>query len=238
MFERFFREAAALERFESRIKAEAKQWIDEKDESAKGAARALARKQKAARRDTAKCIRRLRIKEYHLENHDLDLKDESFDGVEEDRAQDEIAWCECWSHLDDCTESPEEKLIARSRADSKDFLRMMDQVRDRRPTEANAEASEERIACIALDLLAYPRPEPDYDDTYDGLEDEEAAELYQRLNNPSPPPDESEEEEEEEEDEWAHGPFEKNQVSGRVQSRGESDEWGALSDWAEEEQTW
>jgi hypothetical protein len=114
---------------------------------------------------------------------------------------------------------------------------MMDQVRDRRPTEADAEASEERIACIALDLLAYPRPEPEYDDTYDGLEDEEAAELYQRLNNPSPNPDESEEEEEEE-DEWAPGPFEKNQVSGRVQSRVESDEWGGLSDWAEEEQTW
>ena len=69
------------------------------------------------------------------------------------------------------------------------------------------EASKESLAHLALDLLAYPRPEPVYDDTYDGLEDEEASILYQRINYPSPPRDIPESDEcgnplEEEEDEW------------------------------------
>jgi hypothetical protein len=70
------------------------------------------------------------------------------------------------------------------------------------------EAGEESPAYLALDLLAYPRPKPVYDDTYDGLEDEEASILYQRINYPSPPRDMPEFDEcgnpleEEEDDEW------------------------------------
>jgi hypothetical protein len=70
------------------------------------------------------------------------------------------------------------------------------------------EASEESLAHLALDLLVYPRPEPVYDDTYDGLEDEEASILYQRINYPSPPRDMPEFDEcgnpleEEDDDEW------------------------------------
>ena len=69
------------------------------------------------------------------------------------------------------------------------------------------EASEESLAHLALDLLAYPRPEPVYGDTCDGLEGEEASILYQRINYPSPPRDIPESDEcgnplEEEEDEW------------------------------------
>ena len=64
----FFREAAVMERLECRIKAEAKQWFEDEGDPAKRptrrlTARALARKHNAARRETAKRIRRLRIEE-------------------------------------------------------------------------------------------------------------------------------------------------------------------------------
>jgi hypothetical protein len=131
MFTRFFREATVLERLERKIKAEAKQWFEDDDDPAKRfvrrtTARALAIRHKAARRDTAKRIRRSRIKEWHLENHDLDFKDDRFDEEEENEALGDI---ESWQDnrlSTDRTESLEEKLWAKSFVDYWSFVSTLD----------------------------------------------------------------------------------------------------------------
>jgi len=120
-----------LKRLETRIKAAAKQWLEDEDDPAKRftrrpTARALARKHNAARRDTAKRIRRSRIKEWYLENHGFDFKNDRFDEVAENNALDNI---ERWQDNRDsihCTESPEEKLAAKSFADYWNYVKTID----------------------------------------------------------------------------------------------------------------
>jgi hypothetical protein len=119
MFTRFFREAAAMERLQSRVKDEAKRWLDN-DGSIAGSARGLVKRHMAARRTIAKRIRRMRIKDSYLEHHGVDFKDDRFNEEEEhsaleriDRWQDSSFLADCA----DCTENPEEKLTAKSLAD-------------------------------------------------------------------------------------------------------------------------
>jgi hypothetical protein len=258
-FTRFFREATVLERLEGKIKAEAKQWFADNDDPAKKftrkiTARALARRHKDARRDTAKRIRRSRIKESYLEHHGLDFKDERFDAEEENKALNHIERWQDYSVLADCTETPEEKLTAKSFAEYWKSLGSIDFGWD--PADYGAIKLDNMWARSALGRLVWPRPgsdvsedEMDYDTMvdiyyeatppYDGPEYDEwgneyDAEGYQ-LDECGNRLEESEEEDDEVPAEdvrrTENGPLPLSKVD-------QPDEWGGLSDWEEEEQTW
>jgi len=255
MFTRFFREAAVLERLERKIKAEAKQWFEDDDDPAKRfvrriTARALAIRHKAARRDTAKRIRRSRIKEWHLENHDLDFKDDRFDEKEENEALGDI---ESWQDnrlSTDRTESPEEKLLAKSFVDYWKFVITI----DKWTTDHGSIKVDNVFARSALGKLVWPRPGSDASE--DGMDYDTMADIYYDATPPYDGPEydewgnefdeegyqldecgnrleESEEEDDEDAAETVHQTT--NSAPPKVD---EPYEWGGLSDWEEDEQTW
>lgn len=246
MFDRFFREAAALERLEYRIKAEAKQWIDEKDDSAKGTALELARKLKAVRRDTTRQIRRLRIKEWYSENHDIDFEDDRFDRVDEDEELENIESCTKSCSIEApfarWTEGPEEREIAVSRVDSRQSLELMDETPDPADMLSRSAvlARSEMLARSALDELAYPRPESVYNDSSDDDTDDETP--VDNLISATPPSDgpefdgwESElEEEEETEQDDVEAQDTHQTENGPLPLVGDSDDQRGLRDWEEE----
>jgi hypothetical protein len=169
MFTRFFREAAALEKLESKVKDEAKRWL-ENDGSITGSARGLAKRHMAARRTTAKRIRRMRIKDSYLEHHGVDFKDDHFNEEEESSALERIERWQDGSFLanctTDCTENPEEKLTAKSLADYWQSLRDIDFTPD--TTDYGAIKVEGVFASTAIERLVHPRPgSDDYEDVMD-----------------------------------------------------------------------
>lgn len=176
MFTSFFREAAALERLESRVKDEAKRWLDN-DGSINGPARGLAKRHMAARRETAKRIRRMRIKDSYLEYHGLDFKDDRFDEGQERSALERIRRWQDGSFLadyTDYTESPEEELAAKSVADYWQSVENIDFTPD--TTDYGAVKVDNVFARTAIERLVYQRPA--CDDPNDGMDYDTMVDIY------------------------------------------------------------
>ena len=249
MFTRFFREAAVLEGLECRVKDEARRWLNN-DGSIIGTARGLAKRHMKARRSTAKYFRRKRVKDLYLENHGLDFKDDRFDEEEETQALYNI---ERWQDNSfppdciDCTESPEERLSAKSLADYWRSVGNINFTPD--TTDFRAIKVESVFASSAIERLVHPRPESD--DLEDDMDYDTMADIYYDATPPYDGPEYDEwgneydaegyqldecgnrlEESEEEDDEvpaedvrrTENGPLPLSKVD-------EPDEWGGLSDW-------
>ena len=254
MFARFFREAAVMHKLEHTIKDEAKRWLSN-DGSITGSGRGLAKRHLAARKSAAKRIRRMRIKDSYLEHHGTDFKDEHFDEKEEcnalvqaERLQDSSFFAD----FPDCTESPEERLAAKSIADYWQSLGGIDFTPD--TTDYGAIKVEDVFARRAVERLVYPRSESDgtddemdYDtmvdiyygaippyegpwfDEWGNKLDEEGNQLDEYGNWLEASEEGDEEEAAENLYQSAHRPHLKVE---------ESHEWGGLSDWEEHDQTW
>jgi hypothetical protein len=111
MLARFYREAAVLEKLERSIMAETAEWVHKGDCSIVDAL-ALHEKHMKTRRSGAKEIRRKRIKELYLENHDWVFEDRSFEEEKEEKALDAIQDLKLSRHSSLLPEDEESRLMA------------------------------------------------------------------------------------------------------------------------------
>jgi hypothetical protein len=121
MFARFYREAAKQGKREQSIMSEATESLNRGDCSIVGA-RPHSKRNKEVRRSSAKYIRRYRIKEWYLENHNWVFRNNSFDEEREQKALDDIEEFEMHGGFTRCAEDAESRQRAETHAAKQQML--------------------------------------------------------------------------------------------------------------------
>jgi hypothetical protein len=157
----FYREAAKREKREYAILSEATEWLDRGDCSIVGAL-ALTKRHKEARRSSMKDIRRNRVKEWYLENHDWEFKDRLFEEEEENKALDAIEEFEMHGDFTRCAEDAESRQKAEEHAAKQQMMGIIETMRG---LHGPGEMDEDALMGMSTRILSGP---PGDDETTDG----------------------------------------------------------------------